>query len=407
MRKLLSLLLLTVLGFTTSVFAQPSMPLTGTYVPRFLSFDIQFMNLMNRWGMVGASVAIVQRGQLVYARGFGYANRDTRAPVQPNSLFRIASVSKAITATTILYLVEHKQLKLSDSIYRVLNLTPIPGRQVNPQVYNITIADMLYMTSGWGRWFDPMFGPWPREYVKALNGMTLPVTCETAARFMMSQPVAYEPGTTFRYSNLNYCMLGLVVEKVTGQPYEQYVLKHILNPIGITDMRLANTLRGQQAPNEVQYYPQNPPPVQPTQELIPIPGLPYGTNQLLYKNFANGGWIASATDLAKWASALEEGRIIAPQYVNLMMTPPPQHRITWANAREKGYWPYGMGWFLTRGGLVRFWYTHGSFTGTNAIVFRRTDGTIMAVIFNKKPPDYWLVQDLRGQIKRLLLTYVS
>lgn len=270
-------------------------PLSGRYKTQYFRFDQKFIHLLQTWHIPGATVAVIKHHRLVYLRGFGWADIAKHRPMQPDSMFRIASVSKTLTATAVLTLAQQGKLKLNDSIYRVLGLSPLPGSHVNSSVYGITIADLLHMSAGWGQWFDPMFGPWPKNYVKRL-GQQPPVSCATAARFMMSQPLAYRPGTQFHYANINYCLLGLVVSKVaTGhismQGYVDYVRSHLLKPIGISNMYIANTALGHQPKNEVHYYPTRP--VQhhypANRNMVVLSDLPYGHDQILQKNFPNGG----------------------------------------------------------------------------------------------------------------------
>ena len=382
-------------------------PITGTPVPQYQSFDTGVISMMRHWHLAGGAVAIMKNGKIVYSRGFGYANLADHTKIQPDTLFRIASTSKAITASAVLSLVQQGKLKLSDRVFDVLNLSPLPGQTENSQVKTMTVADLLYMTSGWSKWFDPLFGPWPSNYAKRL-GQTPPVDCQTVARFMMSQAPNTVPGSTFVYSNLNYCILGLVVAKASGMPYADYVKTNILKPVGVTDMLLANTQLGMQSPREPLYYPINPDNSPSTKEFIRIPGLPYGDNQLLFKNAANGGWVASAPDLAKWANGLRTGQLLNNTLLHIMLSPPPSFKARMVRSSKTHKmvaqrWPYGMGWFLSSSHGKPFYFTHGSFTGTNSVIFWRNDGTILVAVFNQKPVNYSGVQAVRNQIRRLFV----
>ncbi len=407
--RLLTLLFTALVGLSLSLPSQ-AYPMTGTPVKQYQAFDTGFVSILRHWHLAGGAVAVIKNGKIVYSRGYGYANLADHRAVQPDTLFRVASVSKAITASAVLSLVQAGKLKLSDKAFTVLGTQPLPGQTVNPKAYNITVADLLYMTSGWSRWFDPMFGPWPRDYVSKL-GTTLPADCATNARFMLSQPLGSTPGTSFVYSNMNYCMLGLIVEKISGMTYVDYVKSHIFQPVGVTDTQLANTTLGMQNPREAMYYPVDPDQSQSTKDWIAIPGLPYGNNQLLFKNFSDGGWVASAPDLAKWADGLRSGKLLNKTMIKTMLSAPPAFRGPKTVHHKKGkattvYWPYGMGWFLSRSGNYSFYYTHGSFTGTNAIIFWRHDGTILVAIFNQKPGNYSGTQFVRNQVRALFLKKV-
>ena len=395
------------------VCAGQAYPLSGQYKPQYARFDQQLIHMLKTWHIPGATVAVIKGHYLSYLRGFGWADVAAHKPMQPDSMFRIASVSKTITATAILRLAQQGKLHLQNSVYRLLGLKPLPGRSVNQRVYGITVADLLHMSSGWAHWFDPMFGPWPDHYVKQL-GQQPPVSCTTAARFMLSQPLVYRPGTQFHYANINYCLLGLLVGKLgSGQAsqvgYVHYVYENLLRPIGIHGVYIANTRLGQQPVGEVHYYP-----TQPVRHHYPanrdmhvLWDLPYGHDQILQKNFANGGWVANAFDLAKFFNRLQRGQLINWHWLDVMTRMPHGYRYTLGLRLSYLPYPYGMGWFLLRDGRRTIWYTHGSFTGSNAFVMRLPNGTIDVALFNQKPSSYAQVTVFRHQLMHVFLKYAD
>ncbi|MBX9706123.1 MAG: beta-lactamase family protein, partial [Gammaproteobacteria bacterium] len=247
-------------------------------------------------------------------------------------------------------------------------------------VKTITVVDLLRMLSGWDGdsyiGFDPVFGPWPQSYARKLNAVP-PVSCQLAAQFMMGMPLQSKPGTHFSYANINFCLLGLIVNKLGGtvygyQGYESYVREHLLAPMGITDMRIGSTEANEAFPNEVHYY---------STSAEPNPQLPYGHEDILHKAYAVGGWVASAIDLVKFANGV--GKLFNKTSLYYMEEMPPGLHYKMVH----GYYPthYAMGWFLTRRYNGYTWVTHGSFTGTRSVIVKRPDGYIIAVIFNKEP----------------------
>jgi N-acyl-D-amino-acid deacylase len=107
------------------------------------------MSLMLRYTVPGAALAVVHNGQLVLARGYGYANQGSKTPVQPDSLFRIASITKPHTAAAIMKLIERGELSLSDYAFQILsNIEPLAGATVDPRIAQITIQELLEHTSG-------------------------------------------------------------------------------------------------------------------------------------------------------------------------------------------------------------------------------------------------------------------
>lgn len=385
-RILFCALLLCSAFFIQPSLAKPaSMPVTGT--PTISPFDQRFMTLLRRYRVPGASIAIIHNNQLVLSRGYGYADLTTHQPVEPNSLFRIGSVSKAITAVTVLKLVQEGKFKLDDKVFNLLpDLTPL-SQKANPQIYQITVRNLLQMSSGWRtNIIDPMFGPWTMHMMSQLTGLPdqIPPDCQTAARLMMGTRLNFRPGTQYSYSNLNYCLLGLLATRVATntygyQNYQTYVQQHVLAPLGITDMRIGDTLLQNHAPNEVRYY------TYPTRDVADmvstmahVDGLPYSSSQILRKNFADGGWIASAPDLAKFAAALGSDKILSAAMIRVMTEKPTYHPAA------DNY--FAMGWSVKRIDGHWYWIKTGSFTGTYAIVIRRDDGWAYAALFNIKPP---------------------
>jgi hypothetical protein len=161
--------------------AKTTLPITGLAVPQMTSFDAMVIDLMKRWSLVGASLAVAKDGRLVFARGHGFSDLERQVPVQPDSLFRIASVSKPITSAAVLSLVEHGRLDLNARAFELLeSLKPPRGAAVDPRLATITVRQLLWHAGGWDRdrSFDPMFSgvsiggnrggsPCPRDSVPA------------------------------------------------------------------------------------------------------------------------------------------------------------------------------------------------------------------------------------------------
>lgn len=331
----------------------------------------------------GAALAVGRQGKLVYARGFGYADTDKGLPVQPRSRFRIASISKPITAAAILRLIAMGKLKLDSHAFDLLDLEPSAGKESDPRLKKITIRQLLQHTAGWDQYqsFDPMFRP--LAIAKEL-GTKAPPQAEQVVRYMLGQKLEFEPGSRFVYSNFGYCVLGRVIEKVSGKPYETFVKEQVLAPLGIRDMEIGKTL--ETAKDEVHYYDENDgtgrPVVGPRGKKVPTP---YGTWYLEAMD-AHGGWIASAPDLVRFASALERGelaRLLGPAGVKAFAMPPPGPLGLNAKGKTKKSY-YGLGWQVTYDGAGQpnLWHT-GSLDGTSTILVHRPDGLSWAVLFNQ------------------------
>ena len=305
---------------------------------------------MRAHSVPGLSVAVARDGAIVYQRAFGFADRDKKEKVTPASLFRIASVSKPITSVTVFRLIEGKRLTQEDTVFGPRGILgddfgKMPYRK---WVTEIRIKHLLTQTcGGW-----PNDGADPMFQNPAMNHKQL-ITWAIA-----SAPLGYAPGEHYAYSNFGFCILGRVIEKLTGAAYEQHVRNTILKRCGVTDMRVGgNTLR-ERAPGEVIYYGakgQN----------------PYDMN--VRRMDSHGGWLATARDLAMFASHVDghsaSRNILKPESIREMTT---------ASSANAGY---AKGWAVNR--VPNWWHT-GSLPGTTSIMVRTASGFCWAALANSR-----------------------
>ena len=279
-------------------------PSSGQALPEFAGVDAAVVSMMQRYGIPGAALGLIHDGRLVYSRGYGYSDREAGSLAQPDSRFRIASISKPITAAAVWLLIEQGRLKLNAQVFPLLGLAPPAGKSLDGRINAITVKQLLLHQGGWDRAqsFDPMFRA--RDAALAL-GMTPPADCGTIIRWMLGFPLDFDPGTRTAYSNFGYCVLGRVIEKVTGVPYGQFVQQAILNPLGMTGTSLGRTL--QQLPGEVRYYD---PPGNPLASSVfdgsSVPW-PYGGFYLEAMD-SHGGWVSTTADLLRFAAAASGSR---------------------------------------------------------------------------------------------------
>ncbi|MEH6941761.1 serine hydrolase domain-containing protein [Bacillus sp. JJ722] len=169
----------------------------------------------------GISVVIVDKGKTVYQKGFGYADVKAKTPVTSNTLFEIGSTTKAFTGLAILQLEKEGLLKRSDDVQKYI---PWLDLKYNGKSQTITLNQLLYHTSG-----------------IAFNSITqIPENnadnaLELTVRTLLDQQLNRKPGSSFEYATINYDVLGLVIENVTKQSYDEYIKQHILEPIGMKD----------------------------------------------------------------------------------------------------------------------------------------------------------------------------
>ncbi|HKP30051.1 MAG TPA: serine hydrolase [Gemmatimonadales bacterium] len=354
----------------------PALPLTGTAVPELASFDQIIPALMLKWGIPGGAVAVVKDGRLIYARGYGYSDLETATPTAADALFRLASISKPITAAAALKLEEEGRLDLDTPAFSFRpDLTEPPGTARDSRINGITVRQLLWHVGGWDRDVsgDPMFNP---VGIAQALGVPPPAGCEGVMRFMLGRPLDFAPGTKFAYSNFGYCVLGRVIEKVAGEPYNDYVQEKILTPLGITRMRIGASNREGRAPGEVTYYDRD-----STTSVFGGGGIvpsPYG-GFFLESFDALGAWIASAPDLLKFMTAVDgfstRPDILRPETISLMLTTAPG---VWG---ASPYY-YAMGW-LRRPAQDNWWHD-GSLPGTTTLLVRAGNGLAWAALFNAR-----------------------
>ena len=359
---------------------------TGKPFAELASFDELMRSFVKKNEIPGAALAVAKNGRLVYARGFGYANRAKNKPVKPESLFRIASISKPLTAVATLQLIEQGKLKLDDSVFNLLShKAHLPkGGKVDSRLKDITLAHLMRHQGGWhrDRSIDPLFHS--IEIATAL-GKRPPANQDDIISFMKGWPLDFEPGTRYAYSNLGYCLLGRIIEQSTERPYETYMKDTVLKPLGITRMRSGKTL--QRARDEVTYYPKG----QLVGFAVTGPHIgtkvprPYGAWSIEAMD-SLGGWIASAPDLVRFGSAVdrfEQSKMLNAKSIKTMLTRPKGHFGNDEKGKpDKVY--YGCGWSIREvpdSKKTNRWHT-GHLSGTSSILVLRHDGLCWAALFN-------------------------
>ncbi len=376
----------------------PSQQSTGTTSAKTAPFDRVLPAFLDKHRVPGCAVAVAKGGEVIYARGFGFADVSSREPVTPQSLFRIASISKPITAVAILQLIEQGKLKLDDRVHELIQDEPLllEDAKIDERQSQITIRQLLEHRGGWDRdkSFDGMFQS--LRFADAL-GKPSPPDLHDIIRNMRGLPLDFEPGERYAYSNYGYCLLGRVIENITKQPYEAYVKKHVLAPLQITSMQIGGSLLEERVPQEVRYYDPSLAGSVFEKERGQQRSSPYGAFKLTVLD-SHGGWLASATDLVKFASAFDDPAkcpILKAESVAAMFSPPPiKHGETY----------YALGWQVRPVGERKTAWHTGSLPGTSTILIRRFDGLNVAVLFNSRisPTAQHLTRELEGELHRAL-----
>jgi CubicO group peptidase (beta-lactamase class C family) len=364
---------------------------TGPVLPKLAAYDDLMTNFMREHNPPGAALAVSYHGRLVYARGFGFADLEKQEPVHPAALFRIASISKPFTSAAVMRLVQQGKLKLDDRVFPILKLEPHleHGAHVDPRLHDIRVHHCLQHTAGWNRdkSFDPMSAISAEKVAKSLK-VPLPIHPKQIIRYTMGKALDSDPGAEYAYSNFGYCVLGRVVEAISGRPYDEFVSRQILAPLGIVRMRQGKNLLRDRAPGEVRYYDSK----KRTGRAISGPKigeqvpLPYGV-ECIETMDANGGWIASAVDLLHFAVALDDPKhspILNEDSILTMLAPPPGAMGHGPKGNAKSVY-YGCGWEVrpvsAQSSKYTKWHT-GMLAGSSTLLVCRQDRINWAVLFN-------------------------
>ena len=309
-------------------------------------------DFMRDYKVPGLSVAIARHGQFVYRNGFGRADQNTRETVTPTHLFRIASVTKPITSVAIFSLMEKGRLSLTDLIFGSNGLLQFDyGRKYDGRIERITLEHLLTHTcGGWGNTRnDPMFSN-SAMGTKNLIQWTL-----------KNIPLEEEPGTHYAYSNFGYCILGRVLEKITGQPYSDFVQQAVLSKCDIKDMRIAGNALQERSPKEVIYYGNG--------------DDPYGFN--IRRMDSHGGWIATPSDLVQVLMHVDgfsyTPNILDKKTIAIMTTP----------SAVSASSHYAKGWAVNS---APNWWHVGSLPGSVTVVVRTASGLCWAAFTNTRTP---------------------
>ncbi len=325
---------------------------------------------LQQWNLAGLTMSIVKDGKLVYAHGFGYADVIAKDEVTPGNLFRIASVSKLITAVAIMKLVEKKAISLDSKVFgsNAILKDPVFNKVADKRIYNITVRHLLAHAGGWSLSYgDPAFNS---LVVLEKTGETGAATMDSYCRFVSSRRLQFEPGTRSCYSNMGYMFLGKVIAAASGQSYEDYVTNEVLKPVGISDMHIGKSYLSGRRFNEVKYYESDESPMiqafDGSGTLVPKP---YGGNPIELLSSA-GGWIASSLELAK-LMAMIDGFSTFPDMI-------PQNLIN--QMTENKFFRGPLGWKIVKDNGD--WIRTGSMAGTSAIMKRQSNGFSWVVIIN-------------------------
>jgi CubicO group peptidase (beta-lactamase class C family) len=295
-------------------------------------FDQEFFAQADS-GLVMGNLLIAQQGKIVYEKSFGLQDIENAIPNTQASSFALASISKQFTATAILQLSEKGKLNLDDPLTKYFPDFPFA---------QITIRHLLTHTSGLPEYelFDELIKKEPEKVFG--NPDIIP------ALKVWTKGLYFKPGDDWRYSNVNYCLLALVVEKVSGESFTAYLKRHIFEPAGMKHTYLENYLVKTANPNRTVNYEY---PTYFASKMERVELIPFDKEmiQSLGGFYGQGGLTSTAEDLLRFDNAFFANKLLSASSVQLALSPAQLNNGRPAEAYKFGVFGasgYGMGWFI-------------------------------------------------------------
>jgi CubicO group peptidase (beta-lactamase class C family) len=289
----------------------------------------------------GLALLVSRGGQVIRAQGYGLANVELQVPVKPETIFQSGSMGKQFTATAVMMLVEAGKMGLEDPLTKYFPDAPAAWKQV-------TIRELLSHTAG--------FTDYPKSF-----DMRKDYTEAAMLKIVEGTPLAFPPGTSWGYSNLGYLTLGIVIHKVTGEFYGDYLQERIFRPLGMSTTRIIN--EADIVPNRAAGYRMVKGALKNQEWVSPT-----------VNTTADGSLYFSIDDLAKWDAALYTEKLLKQSSLEQM----------WTVAKLKNGQPnsgdYGFGWMTGKQNGHRVVEHEGSWQGFETDIARYMDDKLTVVV---------------------------
>lgn len=332
--------------------------------------DKEVTKFMKRWELHGAQLAVMRGDSLLYAKGYGEADVDTE--MQPYMTLRVASVSKLVTAAAIMVLCEQGRLSLSDKVLGeqgIIKDSSLMAVIRDKRHYEITVEHLLRHQAGFStRLGDPMFRAID---FAAMNRLQQPPSDWEMCHIVLSRRLSARPGTHHSYSNFGYLLLSLLIERVSGLPYADFVRHYVLEPAGCYDFHIAGNFYEEKKPSEVRYF------MHGNSDEVSCYDLSgrmvercYGGNNVTALSGA-GAWCCSAPELMRFVASID-GNPAVPDIIS------PESVARMVQYFDKD--TYSLGWNDTH--PEKGWTRSGSFSGTAALIQYFPDGDCWVFITN-------------------------
>jgi len=316
------------------------------------SIDAYVTSEMGRERIPGTAIGVYRRGEILMAKGYGLANVELNVPVTPETLFQSGSVGKQFTAAAVMLLVEEGKIGLDDSIVKYFPNAPTSWQPIH-------VKNLLSHTSG--------LAEYESEEGTAQNGsfyLRLDFTEEKLLEKTEVLPIEFQPGEKWAYRNTNYMLLGIMIHKVSGKFYADYLAERIFAPLGMTSTRLIS--EADIIPNRSSGYELNGDKLQNQSWVSPT-----------FNSTADGTLYFNVLDLAKWDGALYGTSLLKQSSLERIWTVFPLND----GRPNRGH--YGFGWEITALNGHKVIQHNGAWQGFTCEISRYVDDNLtVAVLTN-------------------------
>lgn len=310
----------------------------------------------------GASVIIIKNGEIIFSKGYGYADLKNKIPAGPNTNYRLASVSKQFTAMSVMMLMERGLVFLDDPLSKFFTDYP-------QWAENIKIENLLNHTSG----------IWDYESLIP-DSQEIPVSDQDVYESIkQTDSLYFQPGKEFRYSNTAYVLLGLIIEKLSGMSFSEFLHKNIFAPLGMKNSR-TNLIDAEIPERAYGYTEQN--------------GLSFPSDQSVTSyTLGDGGVYSSVMELYKWDQSLYESPLVKESTLAKIFT-----KSSVISEEKKEY--YGLGWYISeKEGRKCIWHSGDSRGFTNLFVRYPDEKTSFIILTNRNGAD---LEKIRSEIEQII-----
>ncbi len=307
------------------------------------------MTSIYRSGCPGAAIGVIKDGVVVFKKGYGLADLGSKAPITPSTNFNICSMTKQFTAYSILQLTREGKLSLDDKLSRFFpDFAPeVAGK--------VSVRQLLTHSSGIMDHYSYVDKArytefWDKDVLAAISSV---------------DSVYFPPGSRYRYSNAAFCLLSLIIEKLSGETYPAYICNHVFTPLNMTrsnviqpDFKISDRAFGYEFAKDTFR-------------------ISDAKESLFFSTMGDGGVYTSIDDYLRWVTAIQQDSVLDPDLVEEAQSA--QFPVDTARSLS-----YGFGWYVAGSGESKLVYHTGSNGGFRSIVLTKPSKKYAVVIFSNR-----------------------